>query len=78
MSYRQIEIISCLMDIVIIFSPFLLLSGAGVKLFLWSFYLIYLPYLVFNIYKYSHKKRKKEEIDSEMKKIVEKDLVIHQ
>jgi hypothetical protein len=77
MSYRQIEIISCSMDIVIIFSPFLLLFGGGVTLFLWSFYFIYLPYLFFNVYKYNHKKRKKHELDTELKKIDHKDLVIH-
>lgn len=78
MSYRQIEIVSCTMDIVIIFSPFLLLFGGGATLFLWSFYLIYLPYLVFNIYKYNDKKRKKRELDNEFKKIDHKELVIHQ
>ena len=78
MSFKQIEIVSCVMDIVIIFSPFLLLVGSGVALFLWSFYFIYLPYLGFNVYKYTHKKRKKEQIDSELKKIAHKDLVIHQ
>jgi len=78
MSYRQIEIVSCTMDIVIIFSPFLLLFGGGVALFLWSFYLIYLTYLTFNVYKYSYKKRRKHELDTELKKIDHKDLVIHQ
>ena len=77
MSYRQIEIVSCTMDIVIIFSPFLLLFGGGVTLFLWSFYLIYLPYLVFNVYKYNDKKRKKRELDTEFKKIGDKEFVIH-
>lgn len=77
MSYRQIEIVSCLMDIIIIFSPFLLLFSTGVKIFVWSFYLIYLPYLIFNVYKYIHKKRSISEIDSEIKKISQKDLVIH-
>jgi amino acid transporter len=78
MNYKQIEVISCLMDIVIIFSPFLLLVNSGVQLFLWSFYFIYLPYLVFNVYKYNNNKRKRHEIDSELKKISQKDFVIHQ
>jgi hypothetical protein len=78
MSLKQIEVVSCFMDIVIIFSPFLLLTGKGVELFIWSFYFIYLPYLLFNIYKYNQTKKHKKHIDCEIKKISENHLVINQ
>ena len=74
---KTIEVISCYLDIVIIFSPFLLLVGGGMSLYLASFYFLYLPYLVFNIYKYNLKKRHKIMLDSEMKKIIKDNFVIH-
>ncbi len=77
MTFKQIEITSCCLDIIIIFSPFLLLFGGGISLFTWSFYLIYLPYLLFNVYKHNLKKKNRLMLETEFKKIEEKDLVIH-
>lgn len=77
MTFKQIDVISCLFDIVIIFSPFLLLLGAGVEIFTGSFYFIYLPYLLFNVYKNGLKKKNRLMIEQEFQKIEKKDLVIH-
>jgi|GEM_PF-3110603 hypothetical protein len=77
MKAKTIEIISCYLDIIIIFSPFLLLFADGVGLYVASFYFIYLPYLIFNVYKYNVNKRNRRILDDEFKKIEEKDLVIN-
>lgn len=77
MTFKQIEVASCCFDIVIIFSPFLLLFGGGIAMFVWSFYIIYLPYLLFNVYKHNLKKKNRLMLEHEFKKIEEKDLVIH-
>lgn len=78
MKAKTIEIISCYLDILIIFSPFLLLFGGGVHIYTASFYFIYLPYLFFNVYKYNLNKRNRLHFDHEFKKITKKDLVINQ
>ena len=78
MSSKQIEVVSCVMDIIIIFSPFLLLLNKGIELFIWSFYLIYLPYLLFNVYKYNENKKQKKHIQCEIEKISQNHLVINQ
>jgi hypothetical protein len=48
---KNIESITCLFDLLIIFSPFILLFDGGYEKFVYLFYLIYLPSLVFSIYK---------------------------
>lgn len=78
MTFKQIEVTSCCFDIIIIFSPFLLLFGGGIEIFTWSFYMIYLPYLLFNVYKNNLKKKNRLMLEHEFEKIEEKDLVIHQ
>jgi len=78
MKPKTIEIISCYLDIIIIFSPFLLLLGGGVVIYTASFYFIYLPYLLFNVYKYNENRKNKLHFDHELKKIIKKDLVINQ
>lgn len=78
MTFKQIEVASCCFDIIIIFSPFVLLFGSGIEIFTWSFYMIYLPYLLFNVYKHNLKKKNRLMLEHEFKKIEEKDLVIHQ
>ncbi len=77
MKAKTIEIISCYLDIIIIFSPFLLLLGGGINIYLASFYFIYLPYLIFNVYKYNINKKNSRNIELEFKKISKDDLVIH-
>lgn len=77
MTFKQIDVISCLFDIVIIFAPFMLLFGGGAELFMGSFYFIYLPYLLFNVYKNTLKKKNRLMIEQEFEKINKKDLVIH-
>jgi hypothetical protein len=78
MNFKQIEIASCCFDIIIIFSPFLLLLGSGIEIFIWSFYIIYLPYLLFSVYKNNLKKKNRLMLEHEFKKIAEKDLLIHE
>jgi hypothetical protein len=48
---KNIESITCLFDLLIIFSPFILLFDSGYEKFVYLFYLIYLPSLVFSVYK---------------------------
>jgi Ca2+/Na+ antiporter len=48
---KNIESITCLFDLLIIFSPFILLFDGGYEKFVYLFYLIYLPSLVFSVYK---------------------------
>ena len=48
---KNIESITCLFDLLIIFSPFILLFEGGYEKFVYLFYLIYLPSLIFSVYK---------------------------
>ena len=45
---KNIESITCLFDLLIIFSPFILLFEGGYEKFVYLFYLIY---LIFSVYK---------------------------
>jgi hypothetical protein len=74
---KRIDIIGCCFDILIIFAPFSLLMDNGLNIFMLVFYIIYLPNLIFNIYKYIYNKKNKLSIYHEFEKIVNEDFFIH-
>ncbi len=53
---KNLETIKCVLDLMIIFAPFMLLFDNGVENFLIIFYLVYLPSLVFSILELKYKK----------------------
>jgi hypothetical protein len=53
---RNLDTIKYLLDLMIIFAPFILLFDNGVKNFIFIFYFIYLPSLIFTIFNTRYKK----------------------
>lgn len=53
---KNLETIKCVLDLMIIFAPFMLLLDNGVENFLIIFYLIYLPSLIFSVIELKYKK----------------------
>lgn len=53
---RNIDIIKYAFDLLIIFSPFIMLANGGINKFLIIFYLIYLPSLIVTILEMKYKK----------------------
>lgn len=72
----KIDIISFVFDMLIILSPFTLFFTNPLTVFTTLFYIIYLPNLIFNIYKYRCKKRNIEGLESQFKKIISEDFFI--
>ena len=72
----KIDIISFVFDMLIILSPFTLFFSNPLTVFTTLFYVIYLPNLFFNIYKYRCKKRNIEALESQFKKIISEDFFI--
>lgn len=70
---KNIESITCLFDLLIIFSPFILLFDGGYEKFVYLFYLIYLPSLVFSVYKKRIEVKKPEQQTKQKKE--KKELV---
>jgi hypothetical protein len=54
---RNFETIKCVLDLMIIFAPFILLFDNGLKMFLLIFYLIYLPSLIFSVIELKYRKK---------------------
>lgn len=54
---RNLDTIKCILDLMIIFAPFILLFDNGVKNFIVIFYFIYLPSLIFTVFYTTYKKR---------------------
>jgi hypothetical protein len=54
---KNFETIKCVLDLLIIFAPFILLFDDGIRNFLILFYLIYLPSLIFSVLELRYKKK---------------------
>jgi hypothetical protein len=54
---KNLELIKCIFDLMIVFAPFIFILDNGVKNFIVIFYVIYLPSLIFNIFYKTHKKK---------------------
>lgn len=53
---KNFETIKCILDLMIIFSPFVLLFEHGVEKFVAIFYLVYLPSLYISVIEVKYKK----------------------
>jgi hypothetical protein len=73
---KNIESITCLFDLLIIFSPFILLFDGGYEKFVYLFYLIYLPSLAFSVYKKRIEAKSPKQLQPKEKKD-KKELVFH-
>jgi hypothetical protein len=53
---QNIYTIKCILDLMIIFCPFILLLDGGAEKFVFLFYIVYLPSLIFNVIEIRYKK----------------------
>lgn len=74
---NRIEITSFIFDILIMLSPTTLFMDNPLDSFTVIFYLIYLPNLIFNIYKCRYKKKNNFLLNQQFQKINIEDFFIH-
>jgi hypothetical protein len=82
---KNFDTIKCILDLMIIFSPFVLLLDHGVEKFIGLFYLVYLPSLIISVMEIRYQKNEslfkksipiKSHITHPNKKTTKKELFI--